>query len=484
MYFNSYNFVLYFMPIALIGYYILGKYFKPAVAHMWLLAFSVLFCFSHGMTGTLILLADVVVNYFITNLMEPGAAGAVKKNKILMILGVCANILALLGLKYVGFFASVASMILRRNFTAQALVPLGISYLTFRQIGYVVDVYKGKLKLPSFLNYALYCMYFPITVQGPISNASKFIPELEKEGHTRFDANRFSKGLFWFCTGLCKKLFIADSLGHTVAWAFDNILYLTSTDIIILIFAYSFQLYFDFSGYTDMANGISEMFGITLTKNFDSPYKSLSISEIWRRWHITLTEFMREYVYFPLGGSRKGKVRTYINIIVIFLLSGFWHGVGFTYVVWGLLNGLAQCFERLFAKQLEKVNKPVRRTVTFVYWSITLLVFCSPTVKDSWTLMSGIFTRHNFSVHPEYLASASSFELDYIESHLGVLGDWLAYINVPAFFVLSAIIVFGTKNIYEKEFKPDVIKMLFCGIVLFWGIMSMGGVTTFLYAIY
>lgn len=482
MYFNSYNFVLYFMPVLLIGYYILGKFLKPAVAHLWLLAFSVLFCFSHGAAGTFILIAGVVVNYAITAMMKPGAG---KKNRILMIIGVLVNIFALLGLKYVGLFASLAAAVTGKNITANAvLIPLGISYLTFRQIGYVVDVYKEELKLPSFPDYALYCLYFPIMVQGPISNASKFLPELKKEGHTRFNADRFAKGLFWFSTGLFKKLFLADSLAKPVAWVYDNVAYSTSTDIIILIFAYSFQLYFDFSGYTDMALGVSEMLGIELSKNFDSPYKSTSITEMWRRWHITLTEFMRKYVYIPLGGSKKGSFRTYINIFIVFLLSGFWHGVGITYVVWGMLNGIAQCFERCFKKQLDRLWKGFRLVVTYIYWCITLLVFGAPSLNVAWTLFSGIFTRHNFGVHWDIVGSASLYEIDYLESHMGSLGEILPRLHVPAFFLLSGILIWGTKNLYEKEFKPGILKMLFCGVVLFWGIMSMGGITTFLYALY
>lgn len=484
MYFNSYYFVLYFMPALLVGYYILGKW-KPAAAHLWLLAFSLLFCFTHGWAGTLILVADGLVNYFLSGFLGDREEGKKKRNKALLILGILVNTGALLGLKYVGFFASLVSAITKHEITASAvLIPLGISYLTFRQIGYLVDIYKGEMERPSFLDYGNYCLYFPMMVQGPITTAQFFLPKLKEEGHTKFNPDRFAKGMFWFATGLFKKTFLSDTLAKPVAWCFDNIPYLTSTDILILIFSYSFELYFDFSGYCDMANGVSEMLGITLPVNFDSPYKSASITEMWRRWHITLTEFMRKYVYFPMGGSRKGKIRTYINILVVFLLSGFWHGASMTYVVWGLLNGLAQCMERLFKKQLGRIHIGVRRVVTYIYWCITLLVFSASTLKDSWTIFSGFFTRHDFSVHWDLVKSATLFELDYLEPHLGTLGEWLPYLHLPFFLIFSAVWVWGTKNLYEKEFKTNFGKLVFTALVLFWGIISMGGITTFLYAIY
>ena len=485
MYFNSYNFVLYFMPVLLVGYYILGKKFKPAAAHMWLLAFSILFCATHGIPETLILLGDVIVNYLISKAVSNISSEKQKAGKALVALSVTANIGVLFVFKYLGFFVSVIDMITGKDFSvSMLLMPVGISYLTFRMIGYTVGVYRKELKVPGFFDFLLYAFYFPMLVQGPITSSADFLPQLSKEGHTRYDPERFAKGLFFFAMGLLKKMLLADTIAKAVTWGYDNVSALTTFDTILVMLSFSCQLYFDFSGYCDMANGISEMLGISLPLNFDSPYRSKSLGEIWRRWHITLGEFLRKYVYIPLGGNRKGLLRTYINLIVVFALSGLWHGAGFTYILWGLVNGLVLCLERLFKKGLSKVNGGIRWFLTFLIWNVAFLLFRSESLAVFAEIFTGMFKKHDFLLSTDLLRSATLVELEYIEPHLGSFGEVIGILHLPILLAISFIIIFGTKNLYEKEFKPGVFKALFSALSLFWCIVSMGGMTTFLYAVF
>ncbi len=485
MYFNSYYFVLYYLPVLLVGYYILGKHYKPAVAHMWLLAFSVIFCLSHGAWQTLILAADIAANYFISRGISQKSGKNDKVRKLLLVTAILFNIGVLFAFKYLGFFASVLDMFTKKGYSVTILImPLGLSYLAFRMIGYVADVYKGEQEVPSFGDFLLYAFYFPMIVQGPITSSELFLNALKDENHVKFNSDRFAKGLYLFAMGLLKKMLIADTLAKSVTWGFENAGRITSADTILVIIAYTSQLYFDFSGYCDMANGISEMFGITLPLNFDSPYKSKSLSEEWRRWHITLGDFLRKYIYIPLGGSKKGTVRTYINIVLVFTISGFWHGADFTYILWGLASGVIQCFERAFDKGLSKINGVIRCIGTYILWNITVLIFRSESLPQFWYLFSGIFIRHDFSVTHELLQTATTFEIDYLEEHMGALGEHLSLLHLPVFLLISLIIIFGMKNLYEKEFKPGVFKAVFVALSLFWCILSMGGMTTFLYAVY
>lgn len=478
MTFNTYNFVLYFLPISLLGYYILGKLFKPAVAYMWLLAFSVLFCLSFGVDGTLVLLADVAVNYLLSKKVENS------KKKGLLLVAVMANVLALLLLKYLGFFASIGEMLVNHDIQiAKLIAPVGFSYITIRQISYMVDIYREELKVPSFLDFANYSLFFPMMVQGPLTPATFFLPQLKKE-NIAFDTDRFAKGLYWFAMGLAKKMLLADNLSKTVAWYYSNFEKASSSEAILTAIVYCFQLYFDFSGYCDMAAGISEMFGFSLPKNFDSPYKSTSIGEIWRRWHSTLMQFLQKYVYFSLGGSRKGAVCTCLNIMVVFILSGLWHGADWTYLVWGAIGGLCLSIERLLKRPIEKIPKILRWIFVQLYWWAIFIFFRASSLKNALETYRKIFSDYKIKVSPDFLMSPVSFEMEYLESHLGDFGYYLSLCNLPIFILISAFIIYFCKNLYEKEFKPSAVKALWAAMLLFTCIVSMGGITTFLYAIY
>ena len=259
--------------------------------------------------------------------------------KAIFIIGLLSNIGILFYYKYMGFFIQNINVLFKTNFLiTKLLLPLGISFFTFQQLSYVIDSYLGRVKTYSFRQYVLFVTFFPQLIAGPIVLHDEIIPQFKNIDKKTFNWNNFSEGLMAFSFGMAKKVIIADSFGNVVNYGFANLAGLDSTNAIFTMLSYTIQIYFDFSGYCDMATGIAKMFNIDLPINFNSPYKALSITEFWKRWHITLTRFLRTYIYFPLGGNRKGQCRTYLNLFIVFLVSGLWHGANYTFIVWGILH--------------------------------------------------------------------------------------------------------------------------------------------------
>lgn len=231
------------------------------------------------------------------------------------------------------FFIENINSIFNASFELKnLLLPLGISFFTFQQLSFVIDNYKENIKEYSFRQYALFVVFFPQLIAGPIVLNNETIPQFEDKDKKKLSYENFAKGLMAFAFGLAKKVLIADSLENIVNYGFYNISGLGATNAIFVMLSYTMQIYFDFSGYCDMATGIAKMFNIDLPINFNSTYKSLSVTEFWKRWHITLSKFLRTYIYFPLGGNRKGTIRTYINLFIVFLVSGLWHGANYTFI--------------------------------------------------------------------------------------------------------------------------------------------------------
>lgn len=262
------------------------------------------------------------------------------KRKMIFLIGLIFN-LGLLGyFKYMDFFIENVNLIFKTDFTLRnILLPLGISFFTFQQISFITDVYKARGGITySFLEYAVYVTYFPQLVAGPIVTHDMLVPQLQDENRKHINFDYMSKGIALFTLGLAKKVLFADIFGNYVNLAYRDVYGLNTLTAFFAMLAYTFQIYFDFSGYSDMAIGLGWMMNIDLPVNFDSPYKALSVTEFWRRWHMTLTAFFTKYVYIPLGGNRKGTIRTYINIFIVFLFSGLWHGAGWTFVLWGVMK--------------------------------------------------------------------------------------------------------------------------------------------------
>jgi alginate O-acetyltransferase complex protein AlgI len=340
MLFNSYPFIFLFLPLALAGYFWLGR--SSNLAPVWWLALASLVFYSAGNWQFVpLLVASVAFNYavgwlLITRSLRPGTRFAV------LTTGVAGDLLVLGTFKYAGFFAANLNALFSIGFAVNILLPVGISFYTFTQIAFLVDAYRGNVARYGLPHYALFVTYFPHLIAGPILHHKDMIPQFERAETKRPDPHLILCGLIIFAIGLFKKTCLADGIQPLVAPAFGaNTPSFDQAWIGAL--AYTFQLYFDFSGYSDMAIGISLMFGIFLPLNFNSPYKATSIIDFWRRWHMTLSQFLRDYLYIPLGGNRRGPSLRYVNLMITMLLGGLWHGAAWTFVVWGALHGAYLC---------------------------------------------------------------------------------------------------------------------------------------------
>jgi D-alanyl-lipoteichoic acid acyltransferase DltB (MBOAT superfamily) len=300
--------------------------------------------------------------------------------------------------KYAGFFAATGAALLGKDAPQLGIIlPLGISFFTFTQIAFLVDAYRGRTQSRRADSYALFVSYFPHLIAGPILHHGEMIPQFERERAFRFDWENIAVGMTIFAIGLFKKVVLADGIAHLVKPAFDTAA--AGQDIPIdaawlSALAFTLQLYFDFSGYSDMAIGLSRLIGVQLPLNFDSPYKAASAIEFWRRWHMTLSRFLRDYLYFPLGGNRRGPVRRYVNLMIVMLLGGLWHGAGWTYVVWGGLHGLYLVINHLWRGVVGFSLPPViARGLTFLAVLIAWVPFRAASLDAAgklWTAMLGL----------------------------------------------------------------------------------------------
>ncbi|MBQ3791298.1 MAG: MBOAT family protein [Lachnospiraceae bacterium] len=402
MQFTSFYFILVFLPVTLLLYHGIGSRNRSA-ARLLLLAASFLFCGLSDLWSLFILLAQILVGvFFSVHILRAGSRSA--RARHLLILAVTLQIAALAYFKYMGFLVGSIGILLNRDMVWQNLIlPIGISYTTFTQIAFLADCYRGTIReAVSPVTYALYLAFFPRLVQGPITAGTDLLTELSGDSGGRVTAEGLADGLVLFVLGLSKKIFLADLFGRPVDFAFHSIPFLSTLDILIVILSYSFQIYFDFSGYSDMAIGIARMFGYTLPVNFNSPYRADSITDFWRRWHMSLTGFLREYIYFPLGGSRKGPARTCLNILIVYLLSGLWHGANWTFLLWGLLHGLLQVTERICGGILPRIPRVIRQITTFLWASILWLLFRSPSIGDFRMMLDQLLVDGNWTIRPEF----------------------------------------------------------------------------------
>lgn len=381
MLFNSYEFILLFLPICLAGYYSLSRYCGQRAAIGWLACGSMFFYGWWNPAYLGLMTASILYNYTCGLLLaRPGAS------KGLLGLAIAGN-LALLGYyKYTDFFIENINALAGFDWQLRHIIlPLGISFFTFTQIAYLVDVYRKEAREANIVDYFLFVTYFPHLIAGPIIHHKEMMPQFQPSATRQINADNLMAGTVMFIIGLSKKIFIADKVAVYVAPVFaaaDQGATLTFFEAWIGALAYTIQLYFDFSGYADMAIGLSLMFGIKLPLNFDSPHKATSISDFWRRWHMTLSRFLRDYLYIGLGGNRKGEARRYLNLFLTMLLGGIWHGAGWTFVIWGAMHGIYLCINHGWRQIIGQRDRWLPAALrTLCYGSLTFLA-----VIISWVL--------------------------------------------------------------------------------------------------
>jgi alginate O-acetyltransferase complex protein AlgI len=370
MLFNSYQFIFLFLPIALAGYFVLGRFGNLAPV-IWLALASLVFYSVSNWQFVLLLLGSIAFNYLIGLLLISGRLQSRLRFAVLSI-GVAGDLLVLGTFKYAGFLAANLNAIFSTGFTVNILLPVGISFYTFTQIAFLVDAYRGKVAHYALPHYALFVIYFPHLIAGPILHHRDMIPQFEAVESKRPNPHLILCGLIIFGVGLFKKTGLADGIQPLVSLAFGPAA--PSFDQAwIGALAYTFQLYFDFSGYSDMAIGISLMFGIFLPLNFNSPYKAHNIIDFWRCWHMTLSQFLRDYLYIPLGGNQHGRIVRYVNLMITMLLGGLWHGAAWTFVAWGALHGVYLCINHAWANYGPAIAPRFERPASIVAFILTFL---------------------------------------------------------------------------------------------------------------
>ena len=413
MIFNSFQFV-WLYPIIFIGYYLLSCLLgKNLPERQRKTSNALLLIVSYGLYAqtnaayTLILLGVTFVTYFFALLIEGNENDRPKK-----LLIACGSLLALLPLlvfKYYNFIITSSNELLESIHCTTVLpglnwaVPIGISFFTFQAVGYLMDVYYQRIKAErNWWDYMLFVSFFPQIMSGPISKAKDLLPQIKSYRH--FDETMAAQGLKWFIWGLFLKVMMADRLGMYVDKVLDNYMLNSGTSCLLATIYYSFQIYGDFAGYSFMALGVGKLMGFNLINNFQRPYLSTSITDFWRRWHISLSTWLKDYVYIPLGGSRCSKARNYWNIFMTFLVSGIWHGANWTFVFWGILHGVFQIIEKMFGWQkVSTTNLPVRIGrifLTFAFVTIAWIFFRQPTIGDAFGVIERIVTDHGALFKP------------------------------------------------------------------------------------
>ena len=488
MLFNSYIFVLAFLPIVLIGYFGLNHFHKYSAAKVFLIIASLFFYGYFNWWYLLIIISSVALNYLFSCVMlRENTNEAVRK--IVFAIALTLNIGSLFFFKYYDFFVSNVNALFKTDWPLlHILLPLGISFFTFQQLSYVIDSYKRDKNIAAynFFDYALFVTYFPQLIAGPIVTHDEMVPQFADVSKKKFNFDNFAAGLYGFAFGLGKKVIIADTFGLLVDAGFADVSKLGTVNALLVMLAYTFQIYFDFSGYCDMATGIGKMMNIDITMNFNSPYKAININDFWKRWHITLTRFFTRYVYIPLGGNRKGTVRTYVNIMIVFLVSGIWHGANWTFIVWGLLHGIAQVLTRIldkgtgiYSKHNSKIINVISWVLTFAFVNLAWVIFRADSLAQAGEFYQQFFNSANYTSGVRLLQSMQTggFEL---------VGQFVpkAELIVPVIlFVFAFVACICMKNTNERinVFKPTLVKASTTALILFWCIMSFAGVSSFLY---
>ena len=481
MLFNSYIFILLFFPLTLAGYYGFNRVGRYKVAKVFLVVMSLWFYAYFHLSYLPLILGSIMINYLLGKMIRSHLG----KKKAFLASGISFNILLLFVFKYLGFTLRNINDLFDISVAIPAiLMPLGISFYTFQQISYLVDASRNEVPEHSFTDYFLFVSFFPQLVAGPIVKHSEMIPQFCDGKRKVFDDEYFAKGLYRFSKGLAKKVLLADTLSHAVDYGYINVNVISGPEAWITAIMYSFQLYFDFSGYCDMACGIANCFHIDLPENFNNPYFASSISDFWKRWHITLTSFLTKYVYIPLGGNRKGKVRTYLNIMIVYLVSGIWHGADWSFVLWGMMHGVALCFYRLCGKAWDKMPEFIRVFLTFIFVSIAWVFFRAESISEALCFVKAMILPGGTHFTPAFIEKFDVLELTYIEDHVGMLRrltESYPLINMIV-ILLACVTVLGLeKRNSKKEFKPCLRNAMLCTILLVWSILSLSGVSDFLY---
>lgn len=480
MQFNSYIFIVVFLPIMIIGYFLLNRISYMA-GKVYLVLGSFSFYLYGGYNTTLVLGLSIIFNLVLSKIIK----STQKIRKGILNIGILGNIGLLFYYKYMSFFLDNINSLFKTDYHFdKILFPIGISFLTFQQIAYLVNIYRGTLRQGiSVIDYLVYILFFPKILMGPIIEPLDFISEINAPDLKLINWNNLSNGIKIFSFGLFKKLIMADTLAGAVAWGYSSINTSTSMDWLLIMLCFTFEIYFDFSGYSDMAVGVSIMLNIQLPINFDSPYTALSIRDFWKRWHMSLTNFLTKYIYIPLGGNKKGKLKTYINILIVFLISGIWHGANWTFILWGGIHGLLSIGDRIFEKAQSRLIEAVRWMATFGVINVLWLLFRSDSITQWKYILRKMFFFQDTMISeglikcfelPESAFFKDILHLQFLQEN--IRGFWLL-----VFLGISMLLCLIPVNNYKNIKKNNALYMMMSAIAFVWAFLSLGRESVFVY---
>lgn len=458
-------------------------YKKSRARAVWLFVASLFFYYKSGGYYFLLLLLSVIVNFLLGKKI---GNSLVKKSKPWLVLAIIFNLVWLVYYKYTYLFVewfssltginvevhdwlgdSIAAIFTNTHTTTDIILPVGISFFTFQAISYVVDIFRRKITpLTNLFDMGFYLTFFPQLVAGPIVRAADFVPQIKKKFHIYRE--EFGQGLFLILNGLIKKIVVADYISiNFVDRVFDSPLSYSGFENLMAVYGYAIQIYCDFSGYTDIAIGLALWFGFRLNINFNSPYKAVSISDFWHRWHISLSTWLRDYLYIPLGGNRKGKVRTYVNLFVVMTLGGLWHGANLKFVIWGALHGLYLIVDKILSKLMRNTKdfSVFRVFLTFNVVAFTWIVFRADSLNTVSLMFEQIFTNFNLQYIGSYI-SAYWFTLLIIVGAFAVhwlpikVKDWYhgRFILLPIYVqaIVTLVVVFVLVQFSSSSLQPFI----------------------------
>lgn len=482
MLFNSYLFIFIFLPITLIGYFSLGRR-SPAFARYWLAACSLTFYTWYDYRYLLLLLISILFNYVAGNLiLKHVKQGQSRLAAQFLWLGISCNLLLLGWFKYADFFIeNFNSFSLYQLDPMQLALPLAISFFTFQQIAFLVDIRRGLINKIEPLNYVLFIVFFPQLIAGPIVHHRQITAQFSHPGIVKPDTNNILRGLFLFSIGLFKKVMIADTFAIWADTGFQNSPDLNFFSAWFTSLSYTFQLYFDFSAYADMALGAAMMMNIKLPSNFNSPYKASSIQDFWRRWHITLSHFLRDYIYIPLGGNKVKGLAVSRNLMITFIIGGLWHGASWMFVLWGASHGIALIVHRAWQKLHRPLPLWAAVFITFNFVNLSWVLFRAEDLDSAFAIYSGMLGFNGIEL-PSFLAGVL-----HSLSPLGVsFGGWISAIDgdlTTLLWMLFAFILCACPNSEQlaQRWQLSVRYALMTGVLLTISVGAFERLSPFLY---
>ena len=487
MLFNSFEFIFLLLPLSLAVYYLLNRLRLTVGANSWLLLVSLFFYSWWNVTYLPLILGSILFNYTVGGLLSD--SDSLRKHlvskKAIFVSGVAANILFLCYFKYMDFFIGTVNSVAAVNLPLLHIVlPLGISFFTITQIAFLVDAYEGLVTEKNLLSYALFVTFFPHLLAGPILHHKEMMPQFDSIRNKVPNYRNLSLGLFLFFIGLFKKVVVADQLSALVKAGFDTAPTLNFFEAWTASLAYTSQLYFDFSGYTDMAIGVGLMFNIVLPRNFNSPYKSANVIEFWQRWHISLSDFITTYLYTPILRSL-GNITFRNSLIAIFLamlISGFWHGAGWTFIFWGGMHGAALVVNHAWRKRKLKMPRWLGWLITFNFVNLAFVFFRAREWHDAVKVVKGMTGLTGFlpAAAREFASPAVIFQSRFGKTLLGGIGGrtetfWILLV------ILAGILILKNSHELADRFRPSRLTFAFLVAISFYTLLNMGKVSEFLY---